>query len=68
MPVMFFKLFSVDSTEITPSKVEYYMDYYISKIEEILITALAIPKRPKHTVWDRVPKEDAANFESDTFL
>ena len=20
------------------------------------------------TVWDRVPKEDAANFESDTFL
>ena len=21
-----------------------------------------------HTVWDRVPKEDAANFESDTFL
>ena len=41
MPVMFFKLFSVDSTEITPSKVGYYMDYYISKIEEILITALA---------------------------
>ena len=21
-----------------------------------------------YTVWDRVPKEDAANFESDTFL
>ena len=25
-----------------------------------------ISTRP--TVWDRVPKEDAANFESDTFL
>ena len=25
-------------------------------------------KSNKHTVWDRVPKEDAANFESDTFL
>ena len=22
----------------------------------------------RFTVWDRVPKEDAANFESDTFL
>ena len=22
----------------------------------------------RRTVWDRVPKEDAANFESDTFL
>ena len=25
-------------------------------------------KVKSHTVWDRVPKEDAANFESDTFL
>ena len=27
-----------------------------------------LAKKRQYTVWDRVPKEDAANFESDTFL
>ena len=35
-----------------------------------LLELQGIPKGlcDQFTVWDRVPKEDAANFESDTFL
>ena len=39
--------------------------YYVKAIENYEKT---IQKNTRGTVWDRVPKEDAANFESDTFL
>ena len=48
--------------------IRYFVDIFtissFAMIKEIA-SGLALDRT---TVWDRVPKEDAANFESDTFL